>query len=323
MKGVVSVAAVAVVGSLNMDLVIRAPRPPLRGETLLGGAFGMTGGGKGSNQALAAARLRADSCMVGCVGDDDFGRHLRAALVENHVDCGHLEARPDAGTGVAVVTVTDGGERSIILSRGANALLDEAVLERARDVFKSVDAVLFQMESPPETVAAGLHMAHSMGCRTFLSADPPVALPSGAWGLIDCMVLNQMALDFYVSGTSSPGEPRPDAGLPDAEIKARAHRLLERGVREVVVTRSARRGLAFSRSGEFAFEPFKVDVVDTTGARDAFCAGLCVGIAEGMPMRSAARFAAAAGALACTRIGAHPSMPWRHEVEALLEATPE
>ncbi|MBQ9564237.1 MAG: ribokinase [Synergistaceae bacterium] len=306
-------AAIMVVGSLNMDLVIRAPRRPRAGETLLGGTFGMTGGGKGSNQALAVARLGAGSYMVGCVGQDDFGKRLRGVLVENGVNCEYLEERAEAGTGVAVITVTDDGEGSIIVSRGANGLLDETALERAKDSFASADAALFQMEVPPETVSAGLRIARRMGCRTFLSAEPPFELPSEAWNCIDCMVLNEKALNFYVSkSTDVPSKE---------EVGEMARQLQARGVRDVVVTQSARGGLVFAGEKSFPFDPFKVHVVDNTGARDAFCAGLCVGLAEGMTIDRAARFASAAGALACTRIGAHPSLPWRREVESLLEET--
>ncbi len=315
-------AAIAVVGSLNMDLVIRASRQPHLGETLLGGAFGMTGGGKGANQALACARLRAESYMIGCVGSDDFGKKLRATLTESRVGCEHLEERSEAGTGVAVVTVLDGGAHTIVLSQGANAFLDEAVLDRAKDVFKTVDSALFQLESPPETVAYGLKLARRMGCRTFLSAEPPFPLPPEVWHMVDCLVLNQTALDFYSPGRSGGGP------APEERIAELAQQLVARGVRTVVVTRSARGGLVFSRGGKsFAFDSFTVQAVDSTGARDAFCAALSVGMAEGMPLERAVRFAAAAGALACTRFGAQPSMPWRHEVEAMLEtdgdASPE
>ncbi|RRD65470.1 ribokinase [Fretibacterium sp. OH1220_COT-178] len=306
-------AAIAVVGSLNMDLVIRAPRQPRLGETLLGGSFGMTGGGKGANQAVACARLRAESHMIGCVGDDHFGARLRTTLTESRIGCDCLETRSEAGTGVAVVTVADGGASTIVLSQGANALLDEAVLERAKELFKKVDAVLFQLESPPEAVAFGLKMARRTGCRTFLSADPLFPLPPEAWHMIDCLVLNQTALDFY-----SPGQSSGDA-VPERKIADLAQQLIARGVKTVVVTRSARGGMVFSRGKSFDFLPFKVQALDSTGARDAFCAALSVGISEGMPIERAVRFAAAAGALACTRFGAQPSMPWRHEVEAMLE----
>lgn len=318
LKGAFCVAAIAVVGSLNMDLVIRAPRQPHLGETLLGGAFGMTGGGKGANQALACARLSAGVHMIGCVGSDDFGKKLRATLTENRVDCDHLEERSEAGTGVAVVTVLDGGANAIVLSQGANAFLDEAALDRAKDVFKKVDSALFQLEIPPETVAYGLKLARRMGCRTFLSAEPPFPLPSEVWHMVDCLILNQTALDFY-----GPRHANGEA-ISEDRITDLAQQLVARGVKTVVVTRSARGGLVFSRGGKsFAFNSFCVQAVDSTGARDAFCAALSVGMAEGMPLERAVRFAAAAGALACTRFGAQSSMPWRHEVEAMLEAQGE
>ena len=199
-----------------MDLVIRAPRQPYLGETLLGGAFGMTGGGKGANQALACARLRAEAHMIGCVGNDDFGKKLRTTLTENKVGCEHLEERSEAGTGVAVVTVLDGGANAIVLSQGANAFLDEAVLDRAKDLFKAVDSALFQLESPPETVAYGLRLARRMGCRTLLSAEPPFPLPSEVWHMVDCLILNQAALDFYSSNSGTPSNR--SGGDPNYQI---------------------------------------------------------------------------------------------------------
>lgn len=300
-------SAIAVVGSLNIDLVIRAPHCPKSGETLIGGPFGMAGGGKGSNQALAAARLNAVSHMIGCVGDDDFGKRLRAVLVENGVDCSHLETRKEAGTGTAVITVTDDGESSIIISQGANELLDENAMFRAKEIFESSDAALFQMEVSSKTVAAGLKIARQADCRTFLSAEPPFSLPSEAWSNIDCLILNEKALNFY-------------AGIPGrASLKRMANEILSRGIKHLVVTQSAKGGMVFENNGNnFSFEAFNIRVVDNTGARDAFCAGLCVALSEGMPMKLAARFASACGALACTKIGAHPSLPWRHQVGALL-----
>ena len=298
-------STIAVVGSLNIDLVIRAPYCPRKSETVIGGPFGMSGGGKGSNQALAASRLNAKSYIIGCVGNDDFGKRLRAVLTENGVDCTALQTRREATTGTAVITVTDDGESSIVISQGANALLDEQAMIDAKKIFASSDAALFQMESPPRTVAAGLKLARQTGCKTFLTAEPPFSLPSEAWTNIDYMIVNERALSFY-------------AGR-DKDIPLQAKEILSRGVKSLIVTRSSRGGIVFSPSGEnFSFDSFTIRTVDHTGARDAFCAGLCVGLSEGMPIRLAARFASACGALACTVIGAHPSLPWRHQVSALL-----
>ena len=267
----------------------------------------MAGGGKGSNQALAVSRLNAKSYMIGCVGNDDFGRRLRTVLTENNVDCSHVRTKKEAGTGTAVITVTDDGESSIVISQGANAFLNKNDIIDAKQVFTSSDAALFQMESPTETVTEGLKLARQYGCKTFLSAEPPFSLPDEVWHNIECLILNERALSFY-AGRSSHGS-----------VKEMAADILRRGVHDLIVTKSARGGMVFSKTGDnFAFDAFNIRAVDNTGARDAFCAGLCVALSEGMPMRRAAKFGAACGALACTKIGAHPSLPWRHQVGALL-----
>ncbi|MBQ6774967.1 MAG: ribokinase [Synergistaceae bacterium] len=300
-------SAVAVVGSLNIDLVIRAPHCPKKGETVIGGPFGMAGGGKGSNQALGVARLNARSHMIGCVGNDDFGKKLRAVLVENGVDCSHLQTRKELATGTAVITVTDEGENSIVVAQGANSLLDEKAILDAKKIFESSDSALFQMESPTDTVAAGLKLARQTGCKTFLSAEPPFSLPSDSWRNIDYLILNEKALSFYATNKHKNN------------LDLMARDVLDRGVRCLVVTQSARGGMVFEAEGDsFSFEAFNIRSVDHTGARDAFCAGFCVALGEGRPIRRAARFGSACGALACTKIGAHPSLPWRHQVGALL-----
>ena len=300
-------SSVAVVGSLNIDLVIRASHCPKTGETVIGSSFGMAGGGKGSNQALAAARLNAKSYMIGCVGNDDFGRRLRNVLNDNGVDCSHLETRKEAATGTAVITVTDEGESSIVISQGANSLLDSGAIVSAKNIFQASDCALFQMESPARTVVSGLKLARQSGCKTFLSAEPPFSLPSEVWTSIDYLILNEKALSFYANSSASHS------------ITEMAREVQKRGVRVLVVTQSAKGGMIFTNDGEhFAFDSFNIRAVDNTGARDAFCAGLCVGLSEGMPIKAAARFGSACGALACTKIGAHPSLPWRHQVSALL-----
>ena len=303
-----SLSTVAIVGSLNIDLVIRAPHCPKKGETITGGPFGMAGGGKGSNQALEVARLNARSHMIGCVGDDDFGRKLRAVLTENGVDCSHLQTRKELATGTAVITVTDEGENSIVVAQGANSLLDEKAINNAKKIFESSDSALFQMESPQGTVAAGLKLARQTGCKTFLSAEPPYSLPDDSWKNIDYLILNEKALSFY-SGSKNH----------KSSIDSMAHEILEKGVKYLVVTQSSKGGMIFEKDGDsFSFDAFNIRSVDNTGARDAFCAGFCVLLGEGAPIRRAARFGSACGALACTKIGAHPSLPWRHQVGALL-----
>jgi ribokinase len=276
----------------------------------MGRSFGTTGGGKGSNQALACARLGAESHIVGCVGDDDFGVRLRASLTEGRVGCEYLGVSRSAGTGVAVVTVLDCGDNTIVLAPGANARLDAKAIGRAAEIFKKSDAVLFQLEVPVAAVEAGLSLARTKGCRTVLTPAPARKLPETLWPLVDYLVLNETELAFYAVGFEKDDS--------DAVMETARH-LLEAGVKCVVVTRGARGGLIVTKRTNFLYPSFEVDVVDSTGAGDSFCAALSVGLSDGMPIERAARFASAAGALACTRFGAHPSLPWRCEVEALLE----
>jgi ribokinase len=250
--------------------------------------------------------------MIGCVGDDDFGARLRNTLVEGKVDCSHLEVSGEAGTGVAVITVTDAGENTIVLATGANALVSERTIERASDIFKKADAALFQLEIPVAAVAAGLAFARKTGCKTVLTPAPATDLPRSIWPMVDYLLLNETELAFYASKTDGTGRSGNDA--VDA-----AERLVTAGAKGVIVTRGARGGVVVTKENTFTYAPFKVNAVDSTGAGDAFCAGMIVGLSEGMSFEQAARFASASGALACTRFGAHPSLPWRHEVEALLE----
>ena len=300
-------SAVAIVGSLNIDLVIRASHCPAKNETIIGGPFGMAGGGKGANQALEVARLSARSHIIGCIGDDDFGKRLRSVLTENGVDCSHLHTRKELATGTAVITVTDSGDNSIVISQGANTLLKEKDIYDAKDIFEVSDSALFQMESPTPTVVAGLKLARQLGCKTFLSAEPPFSLPDEAWKNIDYLILNERALSFY-AGKNNNGD-----------LKAMSREVLNRGVGCLVVTQSSKGGMIFVNGGEeFSFDAFNIRSVDNTGARDAFCAGLCVALGEGRPLKLAVRFGSACGALARTKIGAQPSLPWRHQVEALL-----
>ena len=301
---------VVVVGSLNMDLVIRAPRQPRLGETLMGHSFGTTGGGKGSNQALACARLGAKSYMVGCVGNDDFGERLRETLSDGRVNCEFLEVSEKVETGVAIITVTDEGENTIVVAPGANETLTVESIKRASEVFKKADAVLFQLEVPVPAVEAGLALARKTGCITVFTPAPARALSSKIWPMVDYLVLNETELGFY----SLQGDLREKD-----DIIAAAKALLNAGTKGVVATHGADGGLVVTKEKAFSYASFRVAAVDSTGAGDSFCAALTVGLSEGMPFEKAVRFGSAAGALACTRFGAHPSMPWRHEVEALLE----
>jgi ribokinase len=229
--------------------------------------------------------------------------------MEGKVDCGCLEVSKESRTGVAFITVTDEGDNTIVLASGANALVDAKTIERASNVFKKADAVMFQLEIPLAAVEAGLAVARKSGCKTALTPAPAQALPNSIWPMVDYLMLNETELAFYSSNK---------VGNRDDSVKAASH-LVNMGTKCVIVTCGAQGGMVVTREKSFSYAPFKVEAVDSTGAGDSFCAAMIVGLSEGMPIEKAVRFASAAGALACTRFGAHPSLPWRHEVEALLE----
>jgi ribokinase len=221
-----------------------------------------------------------------------------------------LEVSESVGTGVAIITVADGGDNTIVVAPGANATLDVQSIERAAGVFKKADAVLFQLEIPIPAVEMGLALAHKTGCKTVLTPAPARDLPSEIWPMIDYLVLNETELAFYASKNALKGRD---------DVIAAGGVLLKAGTKGVVATHGADGGLVITKEKTFSYAPFKVAAVDSTGAGDSFCAAMIVGLSEGMGLEQAVRFASAAGALACTRFGAHPSLPWRHEVEALLE----
>lgn len=270
-------------GSVNLDLVARVERLPRPGETVTGGTFERVPGGKGANQAVAAARLGAAVALVGCVGDDDFAREAVASLREAGVDVGGVRAVPGA-TGVALVVVDADGENTIAVAPGANALL------RPEDVdVGEADAVLCQLEIPLEVVAAAAERAPRLFC---LNVAPARAVPRELLERADLVVANR-----YERG-SLPEEPR----LLALTLGAEGAVLVERGEEVARAT------------------PPRVQAVDGTAAGDAFCAALVVSLVQGRERAEALARACAAGALAASRFGAQPSLPTASELEAALGA---
>jgi len=292
---------VVVVGSVNMDLIVRVSRLPRLGETMSGEGFSMGGGGKGANQAVACARLGARVTMAGCVGDDDFGKRLLSDLVSEDIDCTPVRVCPGINTGVALIAVTKEGENAIILSPGANALTSGEDVERA-----AAQVALFQLEIPTATVMVGLKKAKEAGCLTVLDPAPAAPLPDEIWPLVDVAAPNEIEA--------------ADLGGSDEPTQA-ALRLLEKGAGCVVVSLGGEGALAVTQDHTFSVPAFPVEVVDTTGAGDAFRAGLAVALAEGKTLEEAVRFGTAAGALACTALGARSSLPQRSAVLQMLSSS--
>jgi ribokinase len=288
-----------VVGSINMDLVTVARRFPAPGETLLGERFLSVHGGKGGNQAVAAARLGAEVHMVGAVGDDDFARPLREALAAEGVDIEHVACIEGSGSGTASITVAD-GENQIIVVPGANAHVMPSHIAQAQSLIACADAVLVQMEIPLETVEATLRTAHHERVPVILNPAPAQRLPVEWLKLARYITPNQHELATLLG--ANPHDDFRD--------------LMRRAPCPVVLTRGVE-GAWYREEGEPQHQSgFNVEAVDSTGAGDTFNAALAVFLHEGLPI--AVRKACAAAALSVTRLGARGGMPHPAEVDALL-----
>jgi ribokinase len=298
---------ITVVGSFMMDLVIKAERRPLKGETLVGDSFGMFVGGKGFNQALAAARLGASVHMVGCLGEDDFGQRFLNAMHEEGIDTTFVRLDPRASTGVGSPVIDAHGDNSIIVVPGANNLLTAADVTRAADLIRSSDLVMMQLETSPETVQRAAEIAHAAGVPTLLNPAPARPLPDSLLQMITILTPNETEAQLLTGkGVADDASACEAAGL-----------LRQRGVQRVVLTLGARGALLDDGTQCLRLPGFAVQVVDTTAAGDAFCAALAFQYSQ-LPLQEAVRFANAVGALATTVLGAGPSMPTMQKVQAFI-----
>ena len=301
-------ARIAVIGSCNTDMVVRLPHLPVPGETVLGGTFLIAHGGKGANQAVAAARAGGTVAFIGRVGDDAFGREARSALEKEGIDVSHLLIDPAAPSGVALITVDARGENAIAVAPGANARLTPDDVQQARDLIAGADILVAQLEVPVETIRAAAVVAASAG--VFMMLNPAPASP-----LDDDLLRNIAVL------TPNEKEAALLSGVPvndDNGIIAAAEALRKRGVQRVILT-LGERGIYFNDGILHVWMPaFHVRAVDTTAAGDVFTGAFAVALGEHQAPIDAARFACAASAISVTRPGAQPSAPHRSEIESLL-----
>ncbi|HWU77506.1 MAG TPA: ribokinase [Rhodanobacter sp.] len=294
---------IVVVGSINMDLVTQATRFVGPGETILGQGFVTVAGGKGANQAVAAARLGAEVALVGAIGDDVFGRQLHAGLEAEAIDLAHVHALSDASSGTASITVA-GGENQIIVVPAANARVTPAQVQQAHAEIRRADAVLVQMEIPLETVEATLRLGHRLGVPVILNPAPAQRLPAEWLKLARYVTPNQHELAILLGADASDD----------------FRDLMQRAPCPLVLTRGEE-GAWYRDQGEPVHQPgFKVDVVDSTGAGDTFNAALAVFLHEGLP--AAVRKACAAAALSVGKLGAQGGMPRLADLDAWLAAHP-
>jgi ribokinase len=305
------VSRILVIGSSNTDMVIRVPALPRPGETVLGGEFTINGGGKGANQALAAARAGGAVTFLGRVGDDDFGRRALADLGAAGIDTSPCIVDAGSPSGVAQILVDDRGENCIAVAPGANARLAPADLAAAATHFQPGHLVLLQLETPLETVEAALTRARAAGCRTVLNPAPAQPLPAALLPLVDLLTPNESEAE-HLTGI---------AVSDDASAAAAAEALHAQGVATVLLTRGAR-GVFLSATGadggQRAFPAFRVTAVDSTAAGDVFNGCLVAALSEGVDLAAAIPFAQAGAALSVQLPGAQSSVPERAAIDAFL-----
>jgi ribokinase len=307
-------AHLLVVGSINMDIIVRCQAVPRAGQTVAGEEFRTAPGGKGGNQAVACARLGAQTNMVGRVGSDEFGSQLHAGLGKEGVGVTSVRVDQGAATGVAVILLEAGGENRIVVVGGANRRLADEDLASVRELLRGAHGVVMSLEVPLAFAKAVAEAAK--GARVPLVLDAGPATP-------DVARIGLPALVDVLSPNESEAEVLTGVGVVSVVTAERAAgRLLEQGAREVVLKLGALGAYWAGSDGGTHFPAFAIQPVDTTAAGDAFTACLAVGLAEGTPMAEAIRRANAAGALACLRIGAQPSMPTRTAVEQFLQDRP-
>jgi ribokinase len=315
-----SVPSVAIVGSANMDLVVTAPRLPGPGETILGRDFASVVGGKGANQAIAAARAGATCVFVGAVGSDSFGGHIRTVLTEAGVDESLVRTVPGP-SGVGLIVVDDEGENAIVVAPGANATLTTLDADD-RAAIAAADVLVCQLETPIEGVRAAIDAAVAAGTYVVLNAAPAADLPESFFAGVDLLVSNQHEASALVEQTVGGVDKALEPGEADsADLAALVDDLLAL-VPRVVITRGAASCWYGDRDGAMYFvAPPTVHAVDTTAAGDAFTGALAVARAEGRSVVDALRWASAAGAASTRILGASVGLPSRKEIEELYQNT--
>ena len=295
---------IVVVGSLNMDLVMRTPRVPVGGETLNGHEFSTLPGGKGANQAVACARLGAKVRMIGQVGDDGFGRTLRDGLAADGIDVSGVAVTDKVGTGVAMILVEDIGQNRIVLAAGANGALTPADIDGHTAAIEGAALLVVQLEIPLPAVLRAIAIANAAGVPVLLNPAPAASLPDEIWSQIAIVVPNESEASLL-------------AGVPvaDAESAFAAARIFRaRGVGCVLITLGKQGVVVVDENGERHLPAQVVKAVDTTAAGDTFIGGLTAGLVEGLTLDEAVSLGQRASALCVTRHGAQPSIPWRREL---------
>jgi ribokinase len=295
---------IVVIGSSNTDMVVKAARLPAPGETILGGKFLMNPGGKGANQAVAAARLGGNVTFIGKTGEDIFGNHARTVLEKENINTKYLSGDRDNPSGIALITVNDKGENCIVVASGSNSCLSKTDIDLAREELVSSSIILMQLEIPLETVIHAAEIGFNAGKKVILNPAPACSLPDELFGKLFMITPNETEAEMLTGIRIN--------SINTAE-KA-AGQLLSKGTGIVIITMGSS-GALFAVKGKTLLVPAeKVKVMDTTAAGDVFNGALAVAISEGTGIEKAVAFANRAAALSVTRLGAQASAPYRREL---------
>jgi len=297
-----------VLGSINADHILNVRHFPQPGETVIGKQYNVAFGGKGGNQAVAAGRSGANISFIACVGDDDVGERIRKQLASDNIDTQPVQAIKDTTTGVALIFVNADGENVIAINAGANDALTPAYMQQYQQKIVDADALLMQLESPLETVTAAAKLAKAHQTRVILNPAPACELPDELLSLVDIITPNE-----------TEAERLTGIQVKDQADAARAAEVLhQKGIDTVIITLGSK-GVWLSQKGQGKQVPgFRVKAVDTIAAGDTFNGALVTSLLEGKEMDQAVRFAHAAAAIAVTRPGAQPSVPWRQDIDDFL-----
>jgi len=298
---------IVVVGSCNTDMVIKADRLPIPGETILGGTFFMNPGGKGANQAVAASRMGGTVTLISKTGNDVFGKQSVMLYAAENIKTDFIFSDPKHPSGVALITVDSSGENCIVVASGANAYLSPPDIDKASAEIEGSDLVLMQLEIPIETVEYVAEMAYKKDIKVILNPAPARALSD-----------NLLKYLYIIIPNKSEAEILSGIKVSDIESAKQAADIISaKGVDIVVITLGSQ-GALIKENTEYHFvEAFKVDAIDTTAAGDTFCGSVCVGLSEGKSILDAVKMAACAAALTVTRMGAQTSIPYRSELSSL------
>jgi ribokinase len=304
MIGMTQKPKILVIGSANMDMVIQSDHFPVPGETIIGGDFSLIPGGKGANQAVAAARLGGDVCFITRLGEDIFGSQNLLNFQKEGIDTSYIHQIPEVPSGVALITVDKSGENTIIVALGANAHLTVEDMKASEQRFEEAELILLQLEIPLETVVAAAALGNRLGKKVLLNPAPAQKLPDKLYRYLQLITPNETEAEF-LTGIAIDGE--------DSAEKA-AKFFIERGVQDVIITLGAKGAYLHSSDFKGILPTSKVIAKDTTAAGDTFNGALAVALGKGLPIKDAVNFAMKAATLSVQRMGAQTSIPYLHEL---------